>query len=294
MPGVRAFAYEGAQATSGHRILVRIKFDPERLPRLPVFRRTVGEWELSSITSHEVCDSALFWPGSLPTFAISGLFVASDEESSRLAALARQVSNVLLPFAPLVLQSGEDAGISYSAPPTESLAGIRLPPEMDAVRGAMAMAMWAVPRVGPWLDLLCTSLGADPSERLAPFAVYVQSPWWVSPPWTRTSPSQPGVSRHERLWLSAKRAFQVARTGSPVMAADLVQQIAADVSRDVSESDSTEFDEWARETWTHEIPSRDTEPSGLRRHRRISVTFRKVNEAGVAREPRRSRKRRPV
>ena len=32
----------------------------------------------------------------------------------------------------------------------------------------------------------------------------------------------------------------------------------------------------ARYKWTHEIPSRLTEPGGLRRQRRISVTFRKV------------------
>ncbi len=40
----------------------------------------------------------------------------------------------------------------------------------------------------------------------------------------------------------------------------------------------------ARYHWTHEIPSRLTEPSGLQRRRRLSVTFRKVNEQAVPRE----------
>jgi alkylated DNA repair dioxygenase AlkB len=46
--------------------------------------------------------------------------------------------------------------------------------------------------------------------------------------------------------------------------------------------------------WSHEIPARNTEPTGLRRKRRVSVTFRKVNDAAVVREPRRFRKGRSV
>jgi alkylated DNA repair dioxygenase AlkB len=37
----------------------------------------------------------------------------------------------------------------------------------------------------------------------------------------------------------------------------------------------------ARYRWTHEIPKRLTEPGGVRRQRRISVTFRKVNETAA-------------
>jgi alkylated DNA repair dioxygenase AlkB len=246
--GVRAFANEVVQSANGHPILVRLKFDPERLPRVPVLRRRAGEWAISSVNSDETGDPALFWPGLLPTFAITELLVASDEECARLAGLARQVSNVPLPNAPRVLRADEDVSLPQSAPPSESIAGIRLPPEMDAMRGAMAIAMWAVPRVGPWLDLLCTSLGTDPSEKLAPLASYVRSPWWASPPWIRTSSLQPSASWQERLWLSATRAFEAARTESAVMAADLVEQIAADVSRDTSEVDSIQFREWGRET----------------------------------------------
>ena len=131
---------------------------------------------------------------------------------------------------------------------SETLAGIGLPPEMDAVRGAMAMAMWAVPRVDPWLDLLCNSLGSDPSEKLATLAENLRSPWLVSPPWIRTSRPQPNASPQERLWLSATRAFRGARTGSLVMAADLVDQVLADVSRDASDADLSQFSEWTQET----------------------------------------------
>jgi len=36
----------------------------------------------------------------------------------------------------------------------------------------------------------------------------------------------------------------------------------------------------ARFGWTHEIPNRLVEPTGLRRQRRLSITFRKVREPG--------------
>ena len=42
--------------------------------------------------------------------------------------------------------------------------------------------------------------------------------------------------------------------------------------------------------WSHEIPSRYTEPTGLRRQRRVSLTFRRVNDAAVVQEPQRFRK----
>ena len=44
----------------------------------------------------------------------------------------------------------------------------------------------------------------------------------------------------------------------------------------------------ARYRWSHEIPARNSEPTGLRRERRVSVTFRKVtvSDGPRAREPR--------
>jgi alkylated DNA repair dioxygenase AlkB len=46
-----------------------------------------------------------------------------------------------------------------------------------------------------------------------------------------------------------------------------------------------------RYNWTHEIPSRLKEPNGLQRHRRISVTFRKVNVQTVVSSRKNPRKR---
>lgn len=246
--GVRAFATESPQSSDSNRILVRLKFDPERLPRMPVYHHRAGEWSVSLLNPEEVNAQAVYWPGPLPTFAISELLVTSDEERSRLAGLARQVSNVPLPASPNILRPAEEVSIPQSSPPYKPLSGIGLPPEMDAVRGAMAMAMWAVPRVDPWLDLLCASLGRNQSKKLATLGEYLRSPWWVSPPWNQTPRLRSNVSPQERLWTSSMRAFQRARTGSLLIASELAHQVAIDASRDMPDLDVSKLNEWAQET----------------------------------------------
>ncbi len=246
--GVRAFVSGGTQSTEGHRILVHVKFNPERLPGMRVYRCQSGEWQISSINPNEANGESVFWPGPLPTFAISELIVSSDEESSRLAAIARQVSNLALPVTPRVLPSGEDVTICQSGMPSDTLPKINLPPEMDAIRGAMAMAIWAVPRADPWLDLLCATLGTQRPEKLVTTAQYLRSPWWVSAPWLETSSPRPDTPPQERLWLSAIGAFRRARTGSSVAGTDLLNHITAGASRDLSGEELTQLQDWTQET----------------------------------------------
>ena len=246
--GIRSFA-EDVFESSDHRILVRLKFDPERLPRIPVCHRRGSKWLVEKIDSHRtVAGEAVFWPGPIPTFAISELLVASTEERARLAGLASQVSNVPLPLEPRVLRSGENVTLGEKPLPRKTLAGIKLPPDMDAVRGAMAMAVWAVPRVDPWLDLLCASLGTKRSNTLSAHAKYLESPWWVWPPWRRSSPTQLELSPQERLWLVAIDTFDRAAAESAVTANDLLQEIIDSMSRNASAADSKPFFEWSKET----------------------------------------------
>ena len=245
--GIRSFAAEEFES-SDHRILVRLKFDPEHLPRIRVCRRRKSKWLVGKIDSHRIAaDEAVFWPGPLPTFAITELLVASAEERARLAGLARQVSNVSLPVEPRVLRSGEDVTLGKKPLPDQALGGIKLPPDMDAVRGAMAMAAWAVPRVDPWLDLLCATLGNKGLSTLRAHAKSLQSPWWVWPPWKRPSPAPLDVKTQERLWLAAIDTFDRAAARSAVTAKGLLQEITDSLTRDASSADSKSFLEWSKE-----------------------------------------------
>jgi alkylated DNA repair dioxygenase AlkB len=245
--GRRAFPVNRDELAEGHRILVRIKLDPTHLPRLPVYRLQAGEWALSSVLADGPGDSPIFWPGVIPTFAISDLLVSSDEERARLAGLARQVSNVALPSVPRTLRPGKDLAIPPSALPPEPRAGIELPAGLDAVRGSIAMGMWAIPRVEPWADLLCKSFGPNAMEELPSLAGYLHSPWWVAPPWIRRSPQLP-LSGQEHLWLAAIRVFSRARAAPQLLESDLVQQIVEDAGRTASDDDLRRLGAWADET----------------------------------------------
>jgi hypothetical protein len=121
---------------------------------------------------------------------------------------------------------------------------------MDGVRGAMAMAMWAVPRTDPWLDLLCSSLGTNPAGELRELADHLRSPWLVALPWVQ-SPLRQNPSAQERLWFAASHVFSGACIGThPAMVSDLMHQVAAEAGRDASDADLSQFQEWTDET-TH-------------------------------------------
>lgn len=246
--GVCSFAQDIFES-SDHRIFVRLKFDPERLPQIPVCHLRGSKWLVEKIDLHRTAaGEAVFWPGPIPTFAISELLVSSTEERARLAGLASQVSNVPLPVEPRVLRPSENVTLGEKALPRKTLAGIKLPAEMDAVRGAMAMAVWAVPRVDPWLDLLCASLGSKRSNTLGAHAKYLESPWWVWPPWRRRAPADPELNPQARLWLAAIDTFERAATTSAVTPNDLLQEITDGLSRNASVADAKPFFEWSKET----------------------------------------------
>lgn len=242
--GIGSFAHAGRVPGSAHEILVRLRIDPYRLPRIRVWFFRNGKWTISSLQTPQEDDEAIYWPGPLPTFAITSLLTASSEENARLSGLAGQVSNVSFPVVPQFLEPVEDHGVSGPTPPDGSLEGITLPVVMDAVRGAMAMAVWAVPRVDPWLDLLCESLAVNSSEDLSSKATYLHSTWWNSPPWRQTA-SAKATSLQEQLWISAIHAFKSAREELSTKPVDLVEKIKVNVA----EIDSpTRIDEWAKET----------------------------------------------
>ena len=243
--GIRAFTGHDKEKVNGHRILVRIKLDPARLPPVSIHRRRAGAWVVSSLEAATAEDDAVFWPGPLPTFAISEILVETDEERVRLSTMTRQVSNVSLPVAPRVLLRGEDVYITEAPAPSESLPAIGLPPEMNCVRGALAMALWAVPRVDPWLDLLCGSLGDATVNRPSNPADYLGVRWWNLPPWLR-SDGNPRESIQERLWASSVRVFRAAHSSSS-MATELVERIVVE-TRNGGLTEPSVLNEWARET----------------------------------------------
>ena len=51
--------------------------------------------------------------------------------------------------------------IEFDTAPPDLASKLVVPANEDAIRGAMTMAIWAVPRIEPWLDILTASLSHD-------------------------------------------------------------------------------------------------------------------------------------
>ncbi len=237
--GVGAYAREKDTVQIG-RIPVRIKLNVAKLPDLEVavFRR--GEWMRSTLQQAGTSDMALLaWPGVLPTFAISELTVSTEEERARLIGLARHFSNIKIPEVPIVVRVGDDEVRMPAIAPPETVYKLAIPPDEDAIHGAMNMAFWAVPRIDPWLAVLTESLSSD-RTRLPELADGVDASWWQFPPWVQFSSETKPADLQECLWLAAIKVFRAHPSGHRVRARELVSEITnAALRYDSSASDKT-------------------------------------------------------
>lgn len=249
--GVGAYAVEPSDAPGGHPVAVRIRLDAAKLPALAVSVRRGESWMSSRLDEFEASDAALYWPGALPVFAFSGISVSTEEERRRLEGLARSVSNVDLAAITLRIDADAESTIEPDALPEVSRTFV-IPDAEDAVHGAMSMAVWAVPRIDPWLDVLTVSLASD-RARLPEVAARVEAGWWRFPPWVPPSddlrsddPPLAGVD--ECLWRAAVDVFGDRSAERPIGPRDRAERIktrALRFGRLSAESD-------AISTWHHD------------------------------------------
>ena len=226
--GIGAYAKGQDAVTSKHPIPIRIKLDAAKLPRLEVLFFRDGHWTKKlPLTAIARTDAALYWPGALPTFAIIGLSVGTEEEVFRLTGMAGSVSNVELPGA---LAVGAADKTITPPPPPEKHSTLTIPREMDSLRGAISMAAWAVPRVDPWLAVLVESLthcqnSDSGSEQLVQLSCKVEASWWRFLPWIREENAQP-KDQHDYFWLAASDIFRARSVDGGAPSRELATQIA--------------------------------------------------------------------
>ena len=207
---VRAFLREPDDDAGFHPIRLRVKLEAAKLPDMDILFPQEGQWEDAS--RGDTNGAISFWPGALPIFAISEIAVATDEERARLTSLAQSFSNVMLPSKPIVAAPGpcvDPVAFLSKHPPDPGI-----PSTVDAQQGAMCMAIWAVPRMAPWLNLLVAGLVCD--ENLQTAADEVDAHWCAFPPWMQDAKQRiPNVGdSQERLWRAAINAFAVASIGT--------------------------------------------------------------------------------
>ena len=230
--GVGAYAAERDQAPApaGHPITVRLRFDAAKLPVVDVSVLRGGRWVSSRFGECDAADTALYWPGVLPAFAIVGISVSSEEERRRLEGLARSVSNADLADVGVAVDADAGGTVEPGVPPPGPSRTLVVPKDGDALHGAASMAVWAVPRIDPWLNLLTASLTSD-GTRLSSSAAAVDAGWWKFPPWTRPSAEPRPTGVDECLWRAAVTVFRERPAGDRPRPRELAERIAAEAPR---------------------------------------------------------------
>lgn len=221
--GVNAYIREPGEA-NGNRIPVRVRIDVATLPDLPVFAFRDGQWQRVPLSRVVPTDLAVFWPGALPLFSCQRVTVSTREQQVRLLNIGKRVSNVEVPEVGVGCLEREPP--APPDPPTDVSTGLAIPESEDRIRGALSMAIWAVPRIGPWLDVLTDSLACRP-ERLRARASDVDASWWRFPPWVETRDAEPAGAQ-ERLWLAALAVFGGTEPVRPDEAMDRIAAAAVE------------------------------------------------------------------
>lgn len=204
-----------AEDCSGRNIIpVRITFDVDRLP----FRAPWGNIEPAAAGPHnEAKLQVVPWPAPLPLYAVRTIEVASSEQKIRLLAMVDRFSNTSLSSAEVTVSTFEVSSSAAEGGPLQETEEpvLQLPATLNAIQGAMAMAVWAVPPMEPWIDLLQCALSrngdgegtakevAEKTSKLA--AQWLQMPWLVP---DRLSSVNDNAGGQERLWRAALHCMQ--------------------------------------------------------------------------------------
>ena len=220
-------SFVSEELPAGRNVIpIRLTFDVNKLP-FPDARKDLERSAAGNNDGDE--PQAIHWRAPIPLYAVRKVEVSSSEQKTRLLAMAEQFSNVCLPspeaevddFAPPSPVAGGSAG-----PEVHSL---ELPETVNAIQGAMAMAVWAVPRVEPWIEVLEQALDQD-AARVAEGtrrldARWLQLPWFAH---DQSGPAREDAGDQAGLWRAALSCMQwpAAEGKSPGALAEKIAQAA--------------------------------------------------------------------
>ncbi|MFG0461179.1 alpha-ketoglutarate-dependent dioxygenase AlkB [Pseudomonas sp. yb_1] len=142
---------------------VAVWFDQAKLPpiNITVWRR--GAWSTVALSDIGPNDTVISWDAPLPLFAVDHFTVQTSETRAHLLAMVRNFADIDPPSQSVEVRQVDKVVVPPGGSPLSS--SNRPPENWDALRGAAAMAFWAVPAIGPWLEVLCESLSSEkPTE----------------------------------------------------------------------------------------------------------------------------------
>ncbi len=177
-------------ATQEGVIPVQLSFDIRALPT-PL----VNESVISTNSGDKKANapSIIRCAAPIPLYAIRSIDVSSLEHQTRLVAMSRNFSNVSLPVEKIRVTeftTSHPAATDLSTPIERQW---HLPEAIDAVHGAIAMSIWAVPEAQPWIEVLRLALAGDTLD--VEDATEQLGVPWLKLPWLANRPSVPHQDR---------------------------------------------------------------------------------------------------
>ncbi|MGW8304695.1 MAG: alpha-ketoglutarate-dependent dioxygenase AlkB [Achromobacter pulmonis] len=179
---------------------VGIWFDTQILPDNTVMVWRDGTWAETTLRGLRASDTVVSWSGPLPAFAVDHFSVSSEATKAKLLAMARNFADMDVPSQPFKVGVLSQIAPPEGVPPRNS--HWQPPPNWNALRGAAAMAAFAVPVIDPWVelfcDLLCTGVAKPESVE------NLHAPWWRTTLWTDSAEQDklPGLWRAMVVYFS--------------------------------------------------------------------------------------------
>ncbi|ATB32293.1 alpha-ketoglutarate-dependent dioxygenase AlkB [Melittangium boletus] len=215
-------------AVSEDKITVVAWIDSARLPQVEVLSWRANQWLRVSLADVGEIDEEVVWPGPLPLFAVSSFSVVNQLDKARLLAMSRGFSNISAPTQPIHVER-YSLKVSTAQQPPDQKDQTAFTPSQDwnSDRGAAAMAVWAVPAVAPWLDVLCESLDLS-TEGFT--ANRLGAAWWSEPPWRSRPSNGRDVDAHNitfwRATVDVLRAVRMREAWRPLQVLDEIRERA--------------------------------------------------------------------
>ena len=200
------------------RIRVAVWFDSRDLKSIPAYVLRGGQWTAVSLGQVRRSDEEVAVRTPLSIRSVCRTAVATKEDSDRLIAMMRNFDNIELSTLPVDIV----VGLETSNGPRQELSSQLAFPEnsapplyWDAMRGALAMATWAIPAIDPWLDILCGSLAA--SSRTDRALHFVNALWWEYAPWRAEAHQASDAPALWRAALSVLHELRGAKDWRPLL-----------------------------------------------------------------------------
>jgi alkylated DNA repair dioxygenase AlkB len=202
------------------RIAINVWIDPQLLPRsiIPILKN--GEWTESALDSLPTDAQQIYWPGPIPLFAITTFSVSSPDDRDRLLAMCKGFANVALPAQPILVKLAQ--GQSWDLQEPNATMSFLPPARWNRMRGAAAMALWAVPKIAPWLNMLCNFL-SPASTDIQPESAVLEADWLSFPIW-RDSPVD---MQSLPIWCAILETFETVQLQKEWRPNAVLDQIAA-------------------------------------------------------------------